>query len=432
MYDTAKNETEKALLVALQLDKDNGWTTEESLEELAQLAKTAGAEVAGNIIQRKDFPDTAYYLGQGKAAEVSVFCRAADIDLVIFDCELSPRQRRNLEEVINCKIIDRTELILDIFAQRARTREGKLQVEMAQLNYLLPRLTGKGTSLSRLGGGIGTRGPGETKLEADRRHIRRRTATIKAEIDLVAKHRRLHRQSRRGLPLAVLVGYTNAGKSTILNRLTGADVLAEDKLFATLDPTVRKMHLPDNREILLGDTVGFIQNLPHHLVASFRATLEEVTTAQLLLHVVDVSHPKAEEQMQAVYKVLNSLNAAGKKMITVFNKTDRLATPHALARLLKVTPDSVSVSALSGEGLTELREKLTDCLQNRVIRYRFQIPYNRSDLIALVLAKGNILSQENIDTGIVFEVMLDKSLGDSLQDYTQFSSETKEEGVGNE
>jgi len=432
LYGTGREEPERAVLVALQTTEADGWTTEESLAELAQLATTAGAEVAEKITQQKVSPDNAYYLGPGKVEEVAALCRAADLDMVIFDNELTPRQRRNLEENIDCKIVDRTELILDIFAQRARTKEGKLQVEMAQLSYLLPRLTGKGVGLSRLGGGIGTRGPGETKLETDRRHIRRRIATIKAEIDAVTQHRSLQRESRRDLPLVALVGYTNAGKSTLLNRLTGADVLAEDKLFATLDPTVRKLALPDNREVFLSDTVGFIHNLPHHLVASFRATLEEVCAARLLLHVVDASHPKADEQMQAVYSVLQSLGAADKRTITVFNKADRLTDPYTLPRLLNTTPDSISISARNGEGLDELRQLVADCLQDSVSRYCLQIPYARSDIIAMLHAKGEIISQEYLAAGVRFEVLLDKSLGGRLQDFTYFVSDPAGKGVGND
>ena len=310
MEHTLEGSREQAILVGMESPEVTPEETASSLEELARLADTAGADVLLQLTQRRGRPDAATFLGRGKAEELASFCRSLGAGLVIFDRELSAAQARNLESVTGVRIIDRTQLILDIFARRARTREGKLQVELAQLNYLLPRLVGRGTELSRLGGGIGTRGPGETKLEVDRRRIRKRIAELNEAIRDVQKHRELLRRSRKEIPvpLAALVGYTNAGKSTILKKLTGAQVLVEDKLFATLDPTTRRVVLPNNEVVLLTDTVGFIRNLPHHLVAAFRATLEEVVEADLLLHVVDASHPDLEGQMEAVERVLESLD----------------------------------------------------------------------------------------------------------------------------
>ncbi|MEW6230485.1 MAG: GTPase HflX, partial [Bacillota bacterium] len=274
----------------------------DSLDELASLVSAAGAGIANRILQRRDKPDPAFYVGKGKAEEIRRECEEKECDLVVFDNELTPAQGRNLKDVIGVRVIDRTQVILDIFARRARTKEGKLQVELAQLNYLLPRLTGKGTELSRLGGGIGTRGPGETKLETDRRRIRKRIQDLTEALARVRKQRALLRQARKDvpLPLVALVGYTNAGKSTLMNALTGSEVFVQDMLFATLDPTTRRLRLSNNEVVLLTDTVGFVSSLPHHLVAAFRATLEEVTEADLLLHVADVSYPDVEKQIAAV------------------------------------------------------------------------------------------------------------------------------------
>ena len=331
---------EKTILVGMDWGQiKGGWTAEDSLEELKQLADTAGAVVVNRFIQRRAKPDPAFFIGKGKVQELALYAQQENIDLCIFDDELTPVQQRNLELSLGVKIIDRTALILDIFAQRAHSREGKLQVELAQMRYRLPRLSGKGTELSRLGGGIGTRGPGETKLEVDRRRVRTRINDIEKELALVLQQRQQQRQRRKDneVPLIALVGYTNAGKSTLLNALTDAGVLAENKLFATLDPTTRSVTLPDGETILFSDTVGFIQKLPHQLVAAFRATLEEVVEADLLLHVVDASHSQREAQEQAVYEVLKELKVAEKPMLLVFNKADRMEAgePAEVERLLR-------------------------------------------------------------------------------------------------
>lgn len=378
-----------------------------SLEELARLVDTAGAEVLSQFIQKRARPDAATFLGSGKAEEVAEFCRSLGADLVIFDCELSPRQGRNLEEITGVRVIDRTQLILDIFARRARTSEGKLQVELAQLNYLLPRLIGKGVELSRLGGGIGTRGPGETKLEVDRRRIRQRIADLKEELENVKKHRDLLRRGRQEapIPLVSLVGYTNAGKSTILRNLTGADVLVEDKLFATLDPTTRRVILPNNEAVLLTDTVGFIQRLPHHLVAAFRATLEEVVEADLLLHVVDASHPNSSAQIEAVNQVLESLGAAAKPVLMVYNKIDQVA----LEDLPRAgdDPPAVFISAGKGQGMADLLSAVDRLLAARRMRTSFFIPYKKSGLLALLHDKGRVLHEEHGQDGITVEAEIE-------------------------
>ena len=310
--------------MGLDLPGTQWWETEDSINELSELAATAGAEVIAKLIQKRGKPDPAYYIGEGKAKELAILAITTHADLVIFDDELYPAQQRNLEKLLKTKVIDRTWLILDIFASRAQSKEGKIQVELAQLCYLLPRLVGKGTALSRLGGGIGTRGPGETKLEVDRRRIRRRISVLQKELEEIAKRRGLQRSNRKksGLPLVSLVGYTNAGKSTLFNALTDAEVFVEDKLFATLDPTIRRCYLPSGDFMLLADTVGFIKKLPHDLVAAFRATLEEATYSDLLLHVVDASHPGKDEHCEAVQEVLRALGIGDKPVITVLNKMD--------------------------------------------------------------------------------------------------------------
>jgi len=404
------NYPEKAILITVKRPGEPEDSAGESLEELAQLAKTAGVEVLYKDTQVRARPDVATYIGKGKIKEVQLQAQVLGADVIIFDEELSPAQQRNLEEATGVKIIDRTALILDIFAQRARTMEGKLQVELAQLNYLLPRLTGKGTALSRLGGGIGTRGPGETKLEIDRRRIRKRIADLNRELELVKKNRELHRAARKSVPVPVvsLCGYTNSGKSTLLNRLTNADVLAEDKLFATLDPTTRKLKLPGNKTILLTDTVGFINKIPHHLVAAFRATLEEVVEADVLLHVVDVSHPAMENQVDSVNKLLVELGVAGKPIITVFNKIDKLPGDFRTETLRHRYPHCVFISAKTGSGIKDLLHELARLTQWDRTTATYAIPYADSAVVALLHEHGNIIEKKYLPEHILIRADLDQ------------------------
>jgi GTP-binding protein HflX len=348
-----------ALLVGVCRHPQARWEAEDSLAELEQLARSAGARVADAVLQERDRFDPRYLIGKGKAQEIRQRC--AGVDLVILDEELSGSQQRNLEQLLGKRVVDRTGLILDIFAQRAQSREGKLQVELAQLDYLLPRLAGAWTHLERLGGGIGTRGPGETQLESDRRRVRTRMAKIRRDLEQVRRHRALLRRPRRKVPFPILalVGYTNAGKSSILNALTHAGVVVRDQLFATLDPTLRRLTLPDDRVALLSDTVGFIRKLPHQLVAAFQATLEEIQEAAVLLHVVDISHPHAEAQQAAVESVLGELGLADRLTILVFNKIDRLGrSPFAW----RPGSGRVAISAKTGVGLDELRQEIVYCL----------------------------------------------------------------------
>jgi len=354
---------EVAVLIGLRRPHQSRWDAEDSLEELAQLAISAGATPAFRVLQERSLPNPRTLIGPGKAEEVRAICEEG-VDLVIFDDDLTGSQQRNLEGVLGRKVVDRTGLILDIFAQRARSREGKLQVELAQLKYLLPRLTGHGVELSQLGGGIGTRGPGETQLEVDRRRIRRRIVKIEEGLEKVRRHRALLRRGRQkqALLTAAFVGYTNAGKSSLLNALTHAALPVADKFFATLDPTVRKVIVPGGRVILLSDTVGFIRKLPHQLVAAFKATLEEVRASDFLLHVIDISHPDWQNQSQAVMAVLGELGAAAKPLINVYNKVDKLPHPEAVAFLAR-RPRSVVVSARTGAGLDDLKYAMAETLK---------------------------------------------------------------------
>jgi GTP-binding protein HflX len=346
---------ERAALVGLVTGSGRRFESERSLAELAGLADAAGAEVVLQVMQERARPDPATFIGGGKVAALAASCAEADVDLVIFDNELTPAQLRQLEEKLGCKVLDRTQLILDIFARRARTQEGKWQVELAQLKYLLPRLAGSGTALSRLGGGIGTRGPGETKLETDRRRIRARIRSIQREIDSVRQRRAQlrDRRQRQSMPTVALVGYTNAGKTSLFNRLTNERAVASDALFVTLDPLVRQVRLPDRRELLVSDTVGFIDRLPHTLVAAFRATLEEVAEADLALHVIDAASPERDRQIGAVRRVLEEVGAADVPSIDVYNKSD-LLTPDERRRIAERDPAAVLISAHTGEGVDEL------------------------------------------------------------------------------
>lgn len=388
---------ERVILVGVQAGENPD--AEESLAELGELAKTAGAVVVGRLIQNREAMHPATYIGRGKLEELGEYLLAAEADGIICDDELSPAQFNNLERELSCKVLDRTLLILDIFAKRAVTREGKIQVELAQLRYRSARLVGLRDSLSRLGGGIGTRGPGEKKLETDRRLIRTRISSLKKELSQVEQHRaRLRAGRKRGnLRTAAIVGYTNAGKSTLLNALTGSQVLSEDKLFATLDPTTRLLTLEDGQQILLTDTVGFIRKLPHHLVEAFKSTLEEAKYADYLIHVVDASSPQAEMQMYTVYETLEELGALGKKTITVFNKQD--VAPGGSIRDLRADY-TLRISAKTGEGLDVFRERLSEILSEEQIYIERLFPYSDAGTIALIRAGGQLISEEYTEAGI--------------------------------
>src|ERR1700675_321982 len=354
------------------------------MEELRELANSAGAEVVATVTQKLRKPTAPYYIGKGKAESIKNSLQERQVTSIIFDDELSPAQGRNLENLLARKVLDRTQLILDIFAQRARSREGRLQIELAQLQYLLPRLTRMWDHLSRQTGGIGTRGPGETRLEVDRRRVQERISRLERELESVRKTRAIQRQGRKRhqWPVAAVVGYTNAGKSTLLNLLTGADLIAENKLFATLDPTTRSFSLPNNQRVLLTDTVGFLRKLPHTLMESFKATLEEVGEADLLIHVVDLSHPRVDEQMAAVDSVIKELGAFGKQTVIVFNKIDNLEGRELPEIYVKRFPGSVAISARTGEGMGNLVQALENALSSWRLRSRFRIPANESPLIA--------------------------------------------------
>jgi GTP-binding protein HflX len=396
LIETANRQTERVFLVGLEFKSRSTWALEDSLDELSQLAQTAGAEVVGNGRQKLEAPTASTFIGKGKADEFANYCQRQDVDTVIFDDELSAAQSRNLEDVFKCKVLDRTALILDIFAQRARTREGKLQVELAQLQHLLPRLTRFWSHLSRQKGGIGMRGgEGETQLETDRRRVQDRIARISEELVMVRRQRATQRAGRqRNLwPLASIVGYTNAGKSTLLNTLTGAAALAEDKLFATLDPMTRRLRLPSNQNVLLSDTVGFIRKLPHGLVEAFKATLEEVVQAELLLHVVDLSHPQAEEQILAVNAVLEEIGADGKPTLMVLNKTDRFGSDVLLKRYLDRFPSAVGVSAKTGDGIPELLAELGGLLRPVREFVELRVPHEASAVIARLHAMAQVVER---------------------------------------
>lgn len=401
--------SERAILIGMEWGRnDSLWTVDDSLEELKQLADTAGATIIKKFIQKRPKPDPAFFIGRGKVQELALYAQQENIDLCIFDDELSPAQQRNIESVMGIRILDRTALILDIFAQRARTNEGKLQVELAQLQYTLPRIMGKGLMLSRLGGGIGTRGPGETKLEVDRRRIRDRIAFIKDQIEKVKAVRSLHRSKRKKNNVfeVSLVGYTNAGKSTLLNTLTNSDIYAKDQLFATLDPTTRQLTLPNKQEIIITDTVGFIQRLPHQLIAAFRSTLEVVTEADLLVHVIDVSHELYKEQAAAVHEVLKEIGAETKPVITVYNKIDKLPPDSKLADRLALEEDTVCISAAKKLNLEILQQMIESHLKSKAVEVTLCIPYAETAKAAQLHETANVLEQEYTENGAVMKVIL--------------------------
>ena len=401
------------MIVGTDIDKEQN--IEETLRELERLVETAGGETVGRIIQRRESPDPSTYIGKGKLEELKTLQMETQATTVIFDDQLSPAQQRNLESTLEVKVLDRTALILDIFAQRARSHEGQLQVELAQMRYILPRLGGKGLVMSRLGGGIGTRGPGETKLEVDRRRIRSKIHDIEEEIKEVCEQRAVHRSRRvqSGLPCVAIVGYTNAGKSTLLNRLTDAGVFVEDKLFATLDPTIRMLVLPSGRKLLLADTVGFIRKLPHALIAAFRATLEEVIYADVLMHVIDAGAQDWQEQSAAVYEVLKELGASNKPIITVMNKTDSLSG-HARYQKLLWKSGSVGLSAKDGTGLESLFEALDEVLSHLNHAETLLIPYEESGLINLLYEQAVVQNKEYKPEGIEVRALLTPAIAGQL------------------
>ncbi len=393
-----KEVEERVILVGISTGQDED--TEGSLEELKELVKTAGAETIGTVIQNRESAHPATYLGKGKIDEVKWMVWETEATGIVCDDELSPAQLRNLEEALDTKVMDRTMVILDIFASRARTREGKIQVELAQLRFRAARLVGMRNSLSRLGGGIGTRGPGETKLEVDRRLIHQRIGQLKAELEDVKRHRQVQREqrTRNRVPVAAIVGYTNAGKSTLLNRLTNAGILAEDKLFATLDPTTRTLALPGGQELLLTDTVGFIRKLPHHLIEAFKSTLEEARYCDIILHVVDCSSPRMEMQMYVVYETLRQLEIQDKVMVTVFNKIDQL--PENVTLRDFSADYQVKISAKTGEGILELLELFETILRGRNVYLEKTFPYSEAGKIQLIRKSGQLLEEEYGPEGI--------------------------------
>lgn len=409
-----ENETrpQRALLVSLDTGE---FDAQASLRELEELSRTAGADPVFTLTQKRPAPDTATCLGSGMVEQAAELCRQEEIDLLLFDRELTPTQIRNLEKACQVRVIDRTTLILDIFAQRARSKEGKLQVELAQLRYLLPRLGGQGTALSRLGGGIGTRGPGETKLETDRRHIRRRIGSLKEQLKEVEAARGVidRRRKKDGTVTVALVGYTNAGKSTLMNQLTQAGVLAEDKLFATLDPTARALKLPCGKTVMLIDTVGLIRRLPHHLVEAFKSTLEQAATADILLNVCDASSGEAREHLEVTGQLLNELGAAGRPIIPVLNKWDAVEDPDLAPRL----PGAVRISALTGEGIPEPLAAVEEALPEKTFPVELLLPFAKTGLAAKLREEGAVLSEEYVPEGLRLSAQVDERLYAQVKDY---------------
>ncbi|NMP38003.1 MAG: GTPase HflX [Clostridiales bacterium] len=409
-----KEQPERAVLVSLDTGE---FDAESSVAEMSELARTAGAEVFGEVIQKKDKPDPATFLGSGKLDELKQLCDDNDIDLLIFDSELSPSQQRNIEKLTDVRVVDRTTLILDIFAARALSGEGKLQVELAQLKYSLPRLGGKGVELSRLGGGIGTRGPGESKLESDKRHIRRRINALEQDLNELEQRRKRYRERRKkdGVTTVALVGYTNAGKSTLMNTLTDAGVLAENKLFATLDPTARALTLPDGRSVMLIDTVGFIRRLPHKLVEAFKSTLAEAADADLILNICDASDDECAEQLAVTLDLLKELECEGKPVISVMNKCDLAQDLFSIP----VIGDTVKISALNGTGTDKLLETIVRMLPPTRKRVRLLLPFSMGSDAARLRADSAVHSEEYTPDGLLLDVTADIHELERLKDYIQ-------------
>ncbi len=403
MTDNTIKEITRAVLVTADTGE---FDAEQSLDELEELSDTAGVEIAARVIQKRPAQDSATVIGSGRLEELAGEIEALEINLAIFDCELTANQTKNIEKILDIRVIDRTTLILDIFAQRALTKEGRLQVELAQQKYRLPRLAGKGVEMSRLGGGIGTRGPGETKLETDKRHIRRRIETLETELKELERRRELHRARRKkdNVLTAAIVGYTNVGKSTLLNALTDAGVLAENKLFATLDITSRAIELPDGRSVLLIDTVGLIRRLPHNLVEAFKSTLEEAASADIIINLIDISAEDGYEQAQVTADLLKELGCDGIPRIDVLNKCDLL--PEAAD--IKCDDRTVKISAKKGEGFDELLDCIARNLPETSVRGRFVIPYDKTGIISTIRAEGKILSEEYLPEGTLIDAIVDK------------------------
>lgn len=405
---------EKHLTRAILIGADTGeYDAESSMDELSELAKTAGAEELARVLQKREAYEPATVIGEGKLAEVKELCGSLGAELLIFDCELTASQIRNVEDETDVRVIDRTMLILDIFAGRAVSREGKLQVELAQLKYRLPRLIGIGASLSRLGGGIGTRGPGETQLETDRRHIRRRIDKLSAELKELEERRGYARDRRKkdSVQVGAIVGYTNAGKSTLLNLLTGADVLAEDKLFATLDPTSRAIELPDGRSLLLVDTVGLIRRLPHHLVEAFKSTLEEAACADIIIHVCDVSDQEAAEKADVTLKTLADLGAAEIPVVTVLNKCD------LLTENIPEDDSTVKISAKKAQGIDRLLQVVAANLPETAKRMKLLLPYDKAGFTAKLRENGKVFTEEYTETGVLVDALVDQMLIKQMSQY---------------
>lgn len=411
---------QRAFLISVELPGTTTVEVERSLEELTLLTETSGSEPVDQEIVRRQSIDPATYIGSGKTKELASLTTALDIDVVVFDNPLAPAQQRNLQKVFQCDVVDREAVILDIFAQHARSKVGSLQVELAMHRYNLPRLRGKGKALSQQGFGVLARGPGETKLETDRRRILERVSKIERDLKKAARHRETQRKSRKrsSIPQAAIVGYTNAGKSTLLNALTDADVLVQDQLFATLDSTVRRLELPDNRSVLLADTVGFVRRLPHHLIESFRSTLSEVTQADLLVHVVDGTDSDPAGQIAAVREVLHEIDASTIPEILAFNKSD-LMSDIARHRLENLYPDGVLISARNGAGLPHLAERISDTLKRQMVALVLEVPYDRGDIIAAAHRVGEVLMEKYDDQGTIIEVRVPQAVATRFLEFTR-------------